>query len=121
MRPEQEYIPRRTTASDLDINVLLTQYGQAMARVGQLEQQVAELQSRLQAAVAASKPQPAAQPPPDIEAKLRQKDATIETLRLQLMTSQSELARTKEKLKLAAEGAYMRHRHHRKWWQFWKK
>lgn len=129
MRQEQEAIPHHSTTSDLDVNVLLTQFGQAMARVGQLEQlcrtqeqKIAELESKVQAAQATNKPDSSAQLTPDFEARLRRKDETIDALRVQLMTAQSELARSREKLKLAAEGAYMRHRHsHHKWWQLWKK
>ena len=116
------------STQSLDVNMLLTQYGQAMARAEQLEQlcstqeqRLAELERQLQAAESARKSDPQSQPGPNVEADLRRKNETIESLRLQLMTAQSEITRLKEKLKLAAEGSYtLRRRRYRRWWQFWK-
>jgi|GEM_PF-4233823 len=111
--------------SSPEVSAILSQYGQAMMRLGQLEKELEELKHKVPATATTPTPSSA-----DIqgvmqekERELRRKDETIASLRLQVSTLTSQLARSEEKLKMAADGNYVAHRRRgrRKWWQFWRR
>ena len=91
---------------------ILKEYGQAMVRVGQLENELALAKQDAQIQRQDNSPvkvQPQKEVM-DLELKLEGREQDLVALRLQLETTQAELTETKNKLKLAAEGNYIRHR-----------
>lgn len=91
---------------------ILKEYGQAMVRVGQLENELAL--AKQDAQIQRQDDSPVKVQPQkevmDLELKLEGREQELVALRLQLETTQAELTETKNKLKLAAEGNYIRHR-----------
>lgn len=91
---------------------ILKEYGQAMVRVGQLENELAL--AKQDAQIQRQDDSPVKVQPQkevmDLELKLEGREQDLVALRLQLETTQAELTETKNKLKLAAEGNYIRHR-----------
>lgn len=102
---------------------VLTQYGQSMMRVGQLEQELEMERSGVHASGESPKVNDtqAEKEIADAKAKLQDREQEIVALRLQLETMQGELNETKTKLKLAAEGNYIRHRKNKEAKPTWKK
>ncbi len=101
-------------------------YGEAMARCGQLENQVRIFEEKTQSLEEAadgsrSELQSLLQ---QEEKELKQKEQTIASLKIQLLTAKAEIDRLKEKLSLAEEGGLIRQRrrqrHQRHWWQVWR-
>ena len=91
---------------------ILKEYGQAMIRVGQLENELALANQHAQLQKQDDSPvkvQPQKEVL-DLELKLQGREQEVVAVRLQLETTQAELTDTKNKLKLAAEGNYIRHR-----------
>ena len=102
---------------------VLAQYGQSMMRVGQLKQEL-ELERSGVYAPRESPKVDDTQPKreiADIKAKLQDREQEIVALRLQLETMQLKLNETETKLKLAAEGNYIRHRKNKESKPTWKK
>jgi len=102
---------------------VLAQYGQSMMRVGQLEQELEMERSGVHASGESPKVNDtqAKREIADAKAKLQDREQEIVALRLQLETMQGELNETKTKLKLAAEGNYIRHRKNKEAKPAWKK
>lgn len=101
---------------------ILREYGQAMMRVGQLEKELALAKQGSQSPAdgvlsSGNTPQQLA----DLQMKLTDREQEIVALRLQLETMQADLKETQNKLKLAAEGNYIRHRKSRDKKPTWKK
>ncbi|MBI2166326.1 MAG: hypothetical protein HYU29_08005 [Chloroflexi bacterium] len=104
---------------------LLAKYGEAMMRMGQLEQEIGHLKGLLE-----KKGGRGSEAGEGVEELKQERDAALksmneqtQSLRVQVATLQAQLEMTEEKLKLAAEGNYtrMRKRHHRRrWWQLWR-
>ena len=101
----------------IDPTDLVAQYGKAMLRVGQLEQQVTDLQTQLKQVSQSQRSAPARDPAQG--SKSNANNATVASMRVQLSTLAGQLARTEEKLKEAAEGNYarIRQRHNRSLWR----
>jgi chromosome segregation ATPase len=113
----------KRSEQDSEFQRLLALYGQAMVRVGQLEQEAAALRERLTNVDARS-----SQVNDDLskqlaskEHLLKEKDQVIAALRIDLSAARTEFAHLEERLKQAATGAYMLHRRRRRWWQVWRR
>jgi predicted nucleic acid-binding Zn-ribbon protein len=102
---------------------VLAQYGQAMIRIGQLEKELDLSANRTHTpakdtgVVDVSTKRETT----DLKAKLQACEQELVALRLQLETVHGELNETKTKLKLAAEGNYIRHRKNKETNSIWKK
>ena len=100
---------------------ILREYGQAMIRVGQLEKDLAlvkqESQSPTDGELTSTDMRKQLA---DLQIKLTDREQEIVALRLQLETIQADLSETTNKLKLAAEGNYIRHRKNRNKKPTWK-
>lgn len=111
------------TAEGLDVNQLQVQYGQAMARVGQLESRVRALeQTSIPLATKAESEHPGPQAPlQNLQEELQQKERTIASLNLQIAALKAELNEARAQLNFARDSTRVRRRrrHHRKWWHFW--
>ena len=114
-------------ADDLNGNAnlaqVLTEYGQSMIRVGQLEKEleltkIAVQSSGQSSAVDNSQLQ---REITELHTKLQGREQDLVALRLQVETLQGEISDTKSKLKLAAEGNYIRHRKNKEAIPSWKK
>ena len=105
------------------LSQVLSQYGQSMIRVGQLEKELELAKNSSQASTESSSGNNVQNEKrfTDLQMKLENREQEIVALRLQLETVQGELNETKTKLKLAAEGNYIRHRKNRDSTPAWKK
>ena len=105
------------------LSQVLSQYGQSMIRVGQLEKELELARNGSPASTESSSGNDAQNEKriADLQMKLENREQEIVALRLQLETVQGELNETKTKLKLAAEGNYIRHRKNRDSTPVWKK
>lgn len=122
MNPQEPKAPGGN--QPLDLRTVLSLYGEAMAKVGQLEKEVAQLREGVQArAVSGASPtDPTLQAALEQkERELKEKDRVIAMLRMDLSNAQAQMIRLEEKLKQAAHGNYMIYRKkRRKWWQVWR-
>ena len=114
--------PDNSNAKD-SLSQVLSQYGQSMIRVGQLEKELELARNGSPASTESSSGNDARNEKriADLQMKLENREQEIVALRLQLETVQGELNETKTKLKLAAEGNYIRHRKNRDSTPVWKK
>jgi septal ring factor EnvC (AmiA/AmiB activator) len=118
-----DHMPADSLNENANLAQVLTEYGQSMIRVGQLEKELELTKIAVQSSGQNSTTDNSQlqQEIAELHTKLQGREQELVALRLQVETLRSEISDTKSKLKLAAEGNYIRHRKNKETPSSWKK